>query len=164
MAIWLAGFAFVVLRTLAGVASLWRLELGSRVETSPAWADLLRRLVAGVGLRRPVVLLKSHRRQMPMTWGVIRPRLLLPDSSENWPEERRRAVLLHELAHVRRWDYAANFVTRLACAVWWFNPLVWLAARQLAAERERACDDIVLNHGASPAQYAEIGRPAARHS
>lgn len=155
LAVWLAGFAAVILRTLAGMVGLWWLERGSRVETSLCWVDLLRRLVSGVGLRRPVLLLKSHRRQMPMTWGVIRPKLLLPDSSEDWPEERRRVVLLHELAHVRRWDYATNFVTRLACAAWWFNPMVWLAARQLAAERERACDDIVLNHGARPAQYAE---------
>ena len=155
MAAWLAGFALVILRTVTGLAGLWRLERRSRVENSLSWVDLLRRLAAGVGLRRPVVLLKSHQRQVPMTWGVIRPRLLLPDSSEDWPEERRRVVLLHELAHVRRWDYATNLVTRLACAAWWFNPMVWLAARHLAAERERACDDIVLNHGARPAQYAE---------
>ena len=90
-----------------------------------------------------------------MTWGVMRPRLLLPETSEAWPEERRRVVLLHELAHAWRWDYATNLLTRLACAVWWFNPLVWMAARRMAAERERACDNIVLNHGANPAEYAE---------
>jgi beta-lactamase regulating signal transducer with metallopeptidase domain len=155
MAVWMAGFAFVLLRTLTGLASLWWLERGSRLETSSSWLELLRRLVAGLRLRRAVTLLKSHRRQMPMTWGVMRPKLLLPEESEEWPEERRRVVLLHELAHARRWDYATNLLTRLACALWWFNPLVWLAARQMAAERERACDDIVLNHGAKPAAYAE---------
>jgi len=155
MAAWLAGFALVFLRTATGVAGLWRLERGSRLETSLSWLDLLRRLASGLGLRRRVALLKSHRRRMPMTWGVMRPRLLLPEVSEAWPAERRRVVLLHELAHAWRWDYATNLVTRLACAVWWFNPLVWFAARQMAAERERACDDIVLNHGAKPAEYAE---------
>ena len=155
LAAWLAGFALVFLRTAVGVAGLWRLERGSRLETALSWLDLLRRLASGLGLRRRVALLKSHRRRMPMTWGVMRPRLLLPEVSEAWPEERRRVVLLHELAHAWRWDYATNLVTRLACAVWWFDPLVWLAARQMAAERERACDDIVLNQGAKPAEYAE---------
>ena len=155
MAAWLAGFALIAARTLAGIAGLWWLGRGSRVETASSWLELLRHLVAGLRLRRPVVLLKSDRRQTPMTWGVARPKLLLPEASEDWPEERRRVVMLHELAHARRWDYATNLLTRLACAVWWFNPLVWLAARRMAAERERACDDIVLNHGARPSEYAE---------
>ncbi len=89
-----------------------------------------------------------------MTWGVVRPKLLLPEAAEEWPEEQRRAVLLHELAHAHRWDYATNLIARLACAIWWFNPLTWLAARRMAAERERACDDIVLNQGARPSEYA----------
>jgi beta-lactamase regulating signal transducer with metallopeptidase domain len=155
LAAWLAGFAVVLLRTVTGLAGLWHLERASRLEKSLSWLELLQKLARGLGLGRPVALLKSHRRRMPMTWGVLRPRLLLPETSEAWPEERRRVVLLHELAHAWRWDYATNLLTRLACAVWWFNPLVWLAARRMAAERERACDDIVLNHGANPAEYAE---------
>ena len=138
-----------------GLFSLWRLERGSRRETASSWLKLLRNLVARLNLRRIVALLKTDRRRMPMTWGVLRPKLLLPEQSHEWPEERRRVVMLHELAHAKRWDYLTNLITQMACALYWFNPLVWFAARQMVAERERACDDIVLHHGAKPTDYAE---------
>jgi beta-lactamase regulating signal transducer with metallopeptidase domain len=155
LAVWLAGAAFALVPTLLGLVSLWRLERGSRRETDLSWLELLRRLVAALSFRRSIALLKSRHRRMPMTWGVLHPKLLLPEESQEWPEERRRVVMLHELAHAKRWDYLTNLVTQLACALYWFNPLVWLAARQMVAERERACDDIVLRHGAKPAEYAE---------
>ena len=128
-------------------------ELASR--NVPAWLDLLTGLLADLKLNRPVRLLKSGLRRMPMTWGVWPVRILLPEESESWLIERRRVVLLHELAHAKRWDYVTHMVAHLACALHWFNPLVWFAARQMVAEREQACDDLVLSRGAKPADYAE---------
>jgi len=93
-------------------------------------------------------------RQMPMTWG-FRPVILLPQGSEHWPEARLRLVLLHELAHIKRHDFHARLLTRLTCALYWFNPLVWCLARRIAAEQEKASDDLVLKCGASPADYVE---------
>src|SRR5262249_47386000 len=71
-----------------------------------------------------------------------------------WPEERRRLVLLHELAHIQRADCLTQLLAQVACVLHWFNPLFWLAAWQLRVERERACDDRVLAAGVSPAAYA----------
>jgi beta-lactamase regulating signal transducer with metallopeptidase domain/protocatechuate 3,4-dioxygenase beta subunit len=116
---------------------------------------IMDRLSRELGILRRVGLLLSNAQTMPITWGVIAPRILLPRSAESWPADRARSVLLHELAHVRRWDCATQFLGQMACALYWFNPLAWLAAQQLRAQRERACDDVVLNHGAPAENYAE---------
>ena len=91
---------------------------------------------------------------MPMTWGWRRPVVLVPAGAETWPESRRRAVLLHELSHVARGDYAAQIAAEVVRALYWFNPLVWTAARRLRLESEQACDDKVLTAGAQAADYA----------
>jgi beta-lactamase regulating signal transducer with metallopeptidase domain/Leucine-rich repeat (LRR) protein len=153
--VWILGASLALLPTAGGMLSLWHLERGSRRQTSPVWLDLLRALLSCLSLRRPVRLLKSARRRIPMTWGVWRTRVLLPEESEAWTAERRRVVLLHELAHAKRWDYLTQLAAQLARALYWFNPLVWLAGRRMVIERERACDDIVLRQGATPANYAE---------
>jgi hypothetical protein len=106
-------------------------------------------------LRRSIILLETDRPVMPMAWGIRRARVLVPAESERWTSERRRAVLLHEIAHVRRRDCLTQFLTNLACAMHWFNPLAWLARRRMVAERERACDDLVLAAGFEPSDYAQ---------
>jgi len=90
-----------------------------------------------------------------MTWGLWQPVILLPGDAGGWPPGRRRVVLLHELAHVRRHDCLTQVLAQAACALHWFNPLVWLAARRFAIERERACDDQVLEVGTRASDYAE---------
>jgi len=91
----------------------------------------------------------------PMTWGFLKPVVSLPHSSMDWPEDRRRAALLHELAHVTRRDWLLQTFAQAVCAVYWFHPLVWLAARQMRIESERACDDLVVTTGGmAPVDYA----------
>jgi protocatechuate 3,4-dioxygenase beta subunit len=89
-----------------------------------------------------------------MTWGSIRPVILLPAEAETWPIARCRDVLLHELAHVQRYDCLTQAIAQVACAAFWFNPLAWFAAARMRIERERACDDRVLGTGSRPSDYA----------
>ena len=90
---------------------------------------------------------------MPMTFGILRPAILLP-STRQWSEERRRTVILHELAHVRRGDVATQRIARLALILHWWNPLAWAAWRELLKESERAADDLVLSRGERASDYA----------
>ena len=89
-----------------------------------------------------------------MTWGLWRPVVLLPQESVSWTHERLEAVLLHELAHVRRLDSLSQLISVAACALYWFNPAVWLGARALRAEAEKAADDTVIRVGIKPSDYA----------
>jgi TonB family protein len=116
-----------------------------------ALADGLRR---ALGIGRRVRVVESRDAAVPMTWGILRPVAVLPVSAREWPHERLHAVLLHELVHVSRLDLLAQAVGQAACCLYWFHPLVWLAARGLRKEREAACDDAVLNRGLAPADYA----------
>jgi hypothetical protein len=105
-------------------------------------------------IRRRVDLLQSDRIGSPFTWGVLRPRVVLPVAARDWSADQVRHVLLHELWHVRRCDWARLCIQRVAVAIYWFNPCVWLAARQCAYEAERACDDRVLRSGGRSSDYA----------
>ena len=153
--IWLAGSGVLLAYLALSVLSLWRLGRHARPLTSPPWTTLLEDLAHQLNLRRPVHLLSSDRRTMPMTWGLWRMRLLLPHEAHDWPIEERRTVLLHELAHAKRHDCLIQLLTQLTCALYWFNPLIWLASRRMQSEREQACDDLVLACGAKPSAYAQ---------
>ncbi|MEX0912856.1 MAG: M56 family metallopeptidase, partial [Gemmatimonadota bacterium] len=102
-----------------------------------------------------VRLLRSADAEIAFTTGVLNPAIVVPASSDGWTEERRRAVLMHELAHVRRRDLLIHHISRWACAVYWVNPLAWTGARRLRAESERAADDLVLGVGTRPSDYAD---------
>jgi beta-lactamase regulating signal transducer with metallopeptidase domain len=148
--LWFAGGVLVLSHIAVGHFRLHRIRRGARPADVPFFAELCR----GLDVGRPVTLLQSVNNIMPMTWGWRRPVVLLPDEASQWSPERLRVVVLHELAHVKRWDCLTQTITRIACALYWFNPLVWLGARRMCVERERACDDLVLNGGCKASDYA----------
>jgi TonB family protein len=92
---------------------------------------------------------------VPIVCGLLRPVVLMPRTSSEWPVWQFEAAVRHELTHVRRRDLQANFIAHLACAAWWFHPLVWMLSSQLRESQETACDDAVLFSGLEPATYAQ---------
>ncbi len=122
--------------------------------TTPAWRTVLDEVSHAVGARRPVRLLRGDHESVPVTWGWRRPRIVVPASSRDWPADRIRVVLAHELAHIRRRDWIVQLTARAVCVAYWFNPLFWLACDRLNREGEQACDDIVLGLGVDRRDYA----------
>ncbi len=154
LVLWGLGAAAVGAWLLTGAWSMRRLARDATPVTSPDWTDSLREAREGLGVLRPVRLLRSDRAVMPMTWGWRRPVVLVPAAAFAWSPERRAVVLRHELAHAKRGDAVTRLLAHWTCAVYWFNPMVWFAAHRLRTEGERACDDAVLRSGTRPSDYA----------
>ena len=158
-ALYAAGVLILLVRFGREPFVLRRLTRTSREVDDPAWRRLFDDAARHSRIGRPVRLLQSAGELMPMTYGTRRPTLVLPASADAWTDDRRRAVLLHELAHVARRDCFVQRLTSLACALYWPHPGVWWAARRLRTERELACDDLVLAAGAGAAR---VRRPPPR--
>jgi beta-lactamase regulating signal transducer with metallopeptidase domain len=152
--VWCLGASLVALPMVLGHVRVRRLSKSARPAVDGAWGELAAVLPMQLGLAGRVRVLVSDRATMPMAFGCANPTVLLPANAEQWPFARRRDVLMHELAHVVRRDCLTQLVAQAACALYWFDPLVWLASRALRGEREQACDDAVVRAGARPSEYA----------
>lgn len=119
-----------------------------------AWQRIVAESAARMHVRRPVRLLRSQDRIVPVALGTLRPSIVIPSVADAWPDDRRRAVVFHEMAHVARRDCLTQTLAMAACALYWFHPAVWWVARRLRAERELACDDRVIAAGTEAREYA----------
>jgi beta-lactamase regulating signal transducer with metallopeptidase domain len=155
MVLWAAGGVLLVLRLGYGITRVWWMERRAVEITDEGWVRIADSLARRLRVGRLVTLLREAHAVVPMTWGVMRPVVLLPADAEGWSEERRTVVLAHELAHVRRWDPLTQWIAHVSLALFWFHPLVWVAARKMREEREHACDDAVLAIGTRPVDYAD---------
>lgn len=163
--VWLAGAAAALLPTVVGMLRLRAIGRRARVMSGGRWALLAPSAMRELDVRRRVRFVEVDDAVMPMTWGVFRPVVLLPAGDFDSTIEQWLDVLRHELAHVRRYDCLTQLIGQIACAIHWFNPLAWIAARQMRIERERACDDEVLRAGARASAYADyLLRVARAHS
>jgi beta-lactamase regulating signal transducer with metallopeptidase domain len=116
----------------------------------------LRKTLESFGTARQVRLLTSERLSVPAAIGFFRPAVVIPAwSLRELSSEELNAVLLHELAHLQRWDDWTNLTQKLLRALFFFHPAVWLVEDRLSLEREMACDDVVVAATSSPRAYAE---------
>lgn len=152
MIVWLAGIFVILTYRAAGSLQLRRLMKLSRPVNSNRLL-LLSRKVAGKN-RTNVELRESDHTRVPLTWGIRHPVILLPAFIQEWSDAQVETVLQHETGHIRRRDCLARLLAQIVCAIYWMNPLAWLAARKLRLAQEIACDDLVLNSGAGAPEYA----------
>jgi beta-lactamase regulating signal transducer with metallopeptidase domain len=151
-----SGLALVLLRTLIARVRLSRVRRRATILSGSRLQMQLREAGGAIGVStESVQLLASRHVAVPVTWGVHRPIILLPQAALEWPDDRWQVVLRHELAHVRAHDAAMRLTARIACALFWFHPGVWWLARRFEADAEGACDDRVILSGVRASDYAE---------
>jgi TonB family protein len=145
--VWSVIAALLLLRWGAGILRLYRITRRSRGEGALRVSDAI---------------------QTPMTWGALRPVILLPTYVDGWSAEQRDLVIRHERAHIERRDWLWQGLAQVMTAVFWFHPLVWLASVQIRKEAEHAADDATLAGGVQAPDYADrlmaVARQLSGHS
>lgn len=151
--LWGAGALAVLLRLVIGLATLARWTRGAEDATDPYWLDALERARVAAGATDRLRLKVADKVPGPLGWGYVSPVILI-DYDTYAERGEADAILAHEVAHIARRDWPALMLTRLATALFWFNPLVWTLAREAVQQAEEAADA----HAArmvEPTRYAE---------
>lgn len=160
MAPWLSAFYFtglavILLRLSAGVLHLSSLRRKGLSQPEIAVYELLTTLKDRMRLSRGVQLFVSAKAQVPMVAGILRPVILMPAAvMTQLSMEQVETILLHELAHIKRYDHLLNILHTLIETILFFNPFLWMISSVTRREMEHCCDDIVLNHSKEPIFYA----------
>lgn len=155
---WLAITLFLLGKLAANLYRLrhFRLETSS-LETSRRIKFLAREIAEKFGCeKQSVTLLRNETVEMPVTWGIFRHFILIPKDFEKLPAEHCRVILIHELAHIKRYDFVNRIFAEVLCALLWFQPLAWAARKNLREAQERAADDCVLEMGEKASGYARL--------
>jgi beta-lactamase regulating signal transducer with metallopeptidase domain len=148
--------------TLAALLRLVGLRARAEVLVDPVWLSALARAQRRMGFKNGTALLASDELGSPVSWGLMRPVILLNEAAVLAPEQAE-AIIAHELAHVVHFDWAKLILARVATAAFWFNPLAWVLAREAHQLREEAADDAVLAANIAGPDYAELLIGVARH-
>ena len=146
--VWFVGAAILLARFLVGLYRLRRLRIDSHALNDDG-------LLGRLG-HSGITLLENESIGSPVTWGILRPIVLVPTRFHKLPIDDRLRVLCHELAHIHAYDFVLRVLVEVVCALIWFQPLVWVARRQLREEQELACDNRVLAAAGKPSAYARL--------
>ena len=155
--VWLVGTPLTFLLLATGLIGAERLRRASRIVTEGPVHEAADRLRAVLGVGRTVTIAVCERLAAPLMVGIVRPLILLPPAAlTGWSTDQLEMVLLHELAHVRRWDNLVNLLQRVVESLLFFHPAVWIASRWVRRDREDCCDAVVVLYTTKPQAYAEL--------
>ncbi len=153
--IWLGGVVFLLFRIGAGHLKARAIRRRAKRVNHPAWLESFEEASALTSTTGRATLFASDEIDVPVSYGFLHPAIVLGGNFENWTADRRRAVLIHELTHVRRRDTLLTLLAQLSTAVYWIHPLAWFAQARFRKEQECSCDDAVLQAGVAEADYAD---------
>lgn len=152
--IWTLGLGLLISRLALGLWGAYRLTREGIAIKESIWKRLLDRFLTAISIKRRVSLMSHTKVQVPLTWGLVKPVVMMPAETEHWTDEQRSSALFHELSHVKRGDFLAMLLVRFNLALFWFNPLSWAVFRSIKKEQEKACDELVIKAGIKPSTYA----------
>lgn len=156
VSIWTAGAALVIAYRLAGWLAAQRIRRVGICAASPEWQKCVSRLSSQIGLKRTALLLESALAEVPATIGSWRPVILIPlGLLTGLPAQHVESILLHELAHISRYDYFVNLIQAAVEAVLFYHPATWWISHVMRRERELCCDDLVIAATGDRATYAK---------
>jgi bla regulator protein blaR1 len=156
VAVWIVGAVILLTAWAVRWRRISRIARSSPPMTDGAVLEELRALEHRAGLSHPIAVVTSSSSFEPGVFGVVAPTLIWPSGLEaHLSREQVRAILAHEVVHVRRRDNLMALAHLLAQAAFWFHPMVWWIGARLVDERERACDEAVLDAGSERHSYAE---------
>jgi Zn-dependent protease with chaperone function len=146
---------FLLVRIFKSYRHVWEVRTEGLTKIDPQWRIYIQELAYRIGIRKEVRLWLSEKIDVPATIGYLKPLILIPIASFNQlTTEQVEAILLHELAHIRRHDYLLNLVITVIETILFFNPFAQLITRHIKTERENSCDDFVLQFRYNPHAYA----------
>lgn len=148
--LWLAGVLFVGFRILAGLYAIRKIVKNSIHINN----NCLQEAKKALKINQTIKVVVSSDVTMPNTIGLLRPKIIVPEQCFSWPVERWRAVLFHEMYHIKRHDSFLNLLIQIICALHWYNPLIWIIESHFREEREASCDQFVMKSGIKPYRYA----------
>jgi len=162
--VWLLGVSAALLGLIRSLLRVRRLVAGGHEFPDKEWHESAERIARRLGLDDVPRLVFSDTISVPMAGNIGQPIVFLPADAVDWDAERRVIVLTHEMTHLARRDPLRILAARFACSLYWFHPLMWIAARRSTADCEQACDESVLALGVRPSTYARVLLDFAHHA
>lgn len=153
--IWTAGIVILLIWLIVSILRIQYITQTARYSMLSNDISWISDLLNSLQLKRSVRIAHSDKVGIPMVWGLFYPTVLLPLSARQWGRDRLKTLLLHEFAHIRRWDYLTHLLGKVVTGIYWMNPLVWFAVRKMGEEQEKACDNCVLAAGTPSHVYAQ---------
>lgn len=155
VSIYAIGVVVMTIRLCIDLAQLGQIRQRDVSRMGDVWEQHFVQLAKRMGITRKIQLLISKHLQVPVMIGFLRPVILLPAAMvNNLAPDQLEAILLHELAHIKRNDYLLNIFQSIVETILFFNPFIWWISKNIRLEREHCCDDLVIAGTVQPLQYA----------